>query len=226
MYQTDDNGQLIVSLASNHVVVDSGHVVTDAGSVSSVTIASDSVGLAKEAGGNLASIVTVEGSTADAAITSNVTGTISGKARGIVAILADVWNSVSHLLRVSIRAEIVTAVDVRDTMTINAGTAQNNKVEYSVPINKMAMVKAITLNIPPTTTAGQIALFARINRGSAAGSPDVLQLYSQAAGTNAIASIECNIPLLSGQSIVLTNNNADVANKQIIAAFTIDEFNF
>lgn len=41
------------------------------------------------------------GATTDAAITTNTTGTISGKLRGLVAILADVWNSSSHTLKIT-----------------------------------------------------------------------------------------------------------------------------
>ena len=40
------------------------------------------------------------GATTDAAITSNTTGTLSGKLRGIVAILANVWDSVNGRLKV------------------------------------------------------------------------------------------------------------------------------
>lgn len=46
---------------------------------------------------------TAEGATTDAAVTTNTTGTLSGKLRGLVAILADVWNSGSHWLQVSIQ---------------------------------------------------------------------------------------------------------------------------
>lgn len=42
----------------------------------------------------------VEGATTDAAVTSNAAGTLSAKLRGLVAILADVWDSVNHRLKV------------------------------------------------------------------------------------------------------------------------------
>lgn len=42
-----------------------------------------------------------QGATTDAAITTNTTGTISGKLRGLVAILADIWNSTAHTVRVT-----------------------------------------------------------------------------------------------------------------------------
>lgn len=42
-----------------------------------------------------------QGATTDAALTTNTTGTLSGKLRGIVAILADLWNSTAHSMRVT-----------------------------------------------------------------------------------------------------------------------------
>lgn len=45
---------------------------------------------------------TVLGATGDAAVSTDTTGTISGKLRGLVKIFADVWNSVSHFLSVSL----------------------------------------------------------------------------------------------------------------------------
>lgn len=43
---------------------------------------------------------TTQGNTTDAAVTTNAAGTVSGKLRGLVAILADVWNSTLQALRV------------------------------------------------------------------------------------------------------------------------------
>ena len=64
-------------------------------------IRQDSTGtIAKETGGNLAAAATVLGATADAAVETDTTGTISGKLRGLVKIFADVWDSVNNLLKV------------------------------------------------------------------------------------------------------------------------------
>lgn len=40
------------------------------------------------------------GATSDAAVTTNTTGSLSGKLRGLVAILADVWDSTNHRVKV------------------------------------------------------------------------------------------------------------------------------
>ena len=42
----------------------------------------------------------VSGATTDAAVTTNTTGTISGKLRGLVAMLADIWNDSANSVRV------------------------------------------------------------------------------------------------------------------------------
>jgi len=45
-----------------------------------------------------------KGAIADAAVTTNATGSVSGKLRGLVAILADVWDSTNHWFRVLLSA--------------------------------------------------------------------------------------------------------------------------
>lgn len=79
----------------------------------------------------------VEGSLADAAITSDAAGTVSGKLRGIVAILADVWDSLNNRLRVGIHDDgnsisvddgggsitVDGTVGVTGTVTVDQGTS-------------------------------------------------------------------------------------------------------
>lgn len=62
------------------------------------------------------------GSTTDAAVTTNATGTLSSKLRGLVAILADVWDSTNHWLKTN---GVVQGALVDKSGTIAAGgTAQ------------------------------------------------------------------------------------------------------
>lgn len=51
------------------------------------------------------------GRTTDAAITSDSAGTLSGKMRGIVKILADIWNSGAHHLAVSLNTGLSRQLD-------------------------------------------------------------------------------------------------------------------
>lgn len=69
-----------------------------------VWIRGSDVPLGGGGGGGAATIAdganVVEGATTDAAVTTNAAGTLSGKLRGLVAILADVWDSTNHRLKV------------------------------------------------------------------------------------------------------------------------------
>lgn len=71
---------------------------------------------------SLAAIEAVEGTTADAAITTNAVGTISGKLRGLVAILANVWDSVNSRLNVAVASS---------ALPTGAATAANQVTEIS-----------------------------------------------------------------------------------------------
>lgn len=66
-----------------------------------------------QAGGGAATVAdganVAEGSITDAAVVSDANGTLSGKLRGVVKILADVWDSTNHLLKVVARSEQYTA---------------------------------------------------------------------------------------------------------------------
>lgn len=50
---------------------------------------------------------TTEGSVADAAVTSDAAGTVSGKLRGFIKILADVWDPINHWIKVSVSSSAI-----------------------------------------------------------------------------------------------------------------------
>lgn len=62
-----------------------------------------------------------EGSTTDAAVTTNSAGTVSGKLRGLVTILSNVWDSVNGRLNIAI------------TAPLPSGTATIGKVNQGAP---------------------------------------------------------------------------------------------
>jgi hypothetical protein len=94
-----------------------------------------------------------EGATTDAAVTSDANGTVSGKLRGIVKILADVWDSVNHVLKIS------------GTVTANAGTNLNTStlaleagghlasLDTKLPSQGQALAAA---SLPVVLTAAQL----------------------------------------------------------------------
>jgi hypothetical protein len=84
------------------------------------------------------------GATTDAAVTTNTTGTISGKLRGIVAILASVWNSVAGVLNMNV-AQFGGSAVVTGTGASGAGiprvTISNDSslaANQSVNVNQVA----------------------------------------------------------------------------------------
>lgn len=60
---------------------------------------------------------TVLGQTGDAAVVTNIAGTISAKLRGLVAIFADVWDAINHHLQVSTVQEVI--ADNNNSSTTN-----------------------------------------------------------------------------------------------------------
>jgi hypothetical protein len=71
-----------------------------------------------------------EGNTSDAAVTGDNTGTVNAHLRGIDKILADVWDSVNHWLKVNIQNATI-AVTQSGTWALSAGTALIGRVASS-----------------------------------------------------------------------------------------------
>lgn len=67
--------------------------------------------------GSQSALSSVLGATADAAVSSDAVGTISGKLRGIVKILADLWDSTLHRLKVSAKVDAATPTSYRTNVT-------------------------------------------------------------------------------------------------------------
>ena len=126
-----------------------GSGVTQPVSAASLPLPSNA---AQETGGNLASLVTVEGATGDAANTTGTTGTISGKLRGLVSILADVWDSVNHQLKVSIQNATL-AVTQSGTWNIN-----NISGTVSLPTGASIASKQPALGTAGTASADVITV--------------------------------------------------------------------
>lgn len=85
---------------------------------------------AKQDTGNtsLAAIDTNAGATTDAAVTGDNTGTLSSKLRGINKILADMWDSANHWLKVSIQNATL-AVTQSGTWSVRTQDGAGNALE-------------------------------------------------------------------------------------------------
>lgn len=78
------------------------------------------------------------GATTDAAVSTDTTGTVSGKLRGIVKILADIWNSTDHALR----SKWVDQLDeVNDRVR---AVTEGYKATYQAVVTDLALVASAT----------------------------------------------------------------------------------
>lgn len=189
---------------------------------------------------------TALGSVADAAITSNTTGTVSGKMRGLVAILADVWNSGSHQLKVDVSGSTLPvsavslplpagaataakqpALGVAGTASTDVLTVQGIASMTALKVDNSAVtqpVSAVSLPLPSgaATSAKQPAL-------GTAGTPstDVISIQGVVGGTAQPVSA-ATLPLPSGASTsakqptlgTAGSASVDVISIQGIAAMT------
>jgi hypothetical protein len=95
---------------------------------------------------------TAEGSTTDVAVTSDANGTISGKLRGLVKILADVWDSVGHTLKIS-----AAALPLPTGAATSAGQATGNSSLASMVTNTTGLAQESGGNLATVATNTALA---------------------------------------------------------------------
>lgn len=108
--------------------------------------------LVEGSGGGVPNAVTVadcadvtQGCIADAAVTGDNPGTVSGKLRGLVKIITDVWDSINHRLSVAVGSQ-VTQTDLTVT-----GTLVNNNDTVTINLNGCGTAYLEVSNSPSTT---------------------------------------------------------------------------
>jgi len=93
-----------------------------------------------------------EGATTDAAVTTDAAGTVSSKLRGLVKILGDVWDSVNHLLRVSIQnASIAVTGSLGRTWTLGSATDSVTAVQSTAANLNATVTGSISVSNFPAT---------------------------------------------------------------------------
>lgn len=133
----------------------------------------------------LGAVNTNAGAVADVAITSDVNGTISAKLRGLVKILADVWDSVNHWLKVSI-TNATLAVTQSGTWTVQPGNTPNTTpwLVTQIPAASGGLSLSRTLSAATTNatsvkaSAGQLYGFILTNTNAAVR---YVKLYNKAS---------------------------------------------
>jgi len=93
-----------------------------------------------------------EGATTDAAVTTDTAGTVSSKLRGLVKILGDVWDSVNHLLRVSIQnASIAVTGSLGRTWTLGSSTDSVTAVQSTAANLNATVTGSVSVSNFPAT---------------------------------------------------------------------------
>jgi hypothetical protein len=150
--------------ASNQVTAQTslGNIDTSTAAINTKIPASPSTTGKQDTGNtSLAAIDTNAGTTADASVTGDNTGTLSAKLRGINKILADVWNSGSHFLKVSIQNATLAVTqsgtwDIGTVTTVTAVTDITNPVTVIQPTAANLLATASqggTWTVQPGNTA-------------------------------------------------------------------------
>lgn len=101
-----------------------------------------------------------EGAIADIAVTGDSAGTISGKLRGLVKILTDVWDSVNHVLGVSLPASQISTLTPLTSVTANQGSA--NATPWNDNISQVGG-NAVAVNAGIASTGTQRVVQATAN---------------------------------------------------------------
>lgn len=103
------------------------------------------------------------GSTTDAAITSDTNGTLSAKLRGLIAILADVWDNGANLLRVSIQNATLAVTQsgvwtVARSWTLSSGTDSVNVGNFPVSQTVVISQTGTDNNVDANITNASLAV--------------------------------------------------------------------
>src|SRR2546422_87908 len=83
------------------------------------------------------------GALSDAAVTGDTAGSASAKLRGLSKILADVWDSVNHWLKVQIQGTVTVSGTVTTTPPANASTNLAQVSGANVSLGQKAMAASI-----------------------------------------------------------------------------------
>jgi hypothetical protein len=175
-----------------------------------------------------------QGSIADAAVTTNSPGTISGKLRGIVAILASVWNSVAGVFNMNV-AQFGGSAAVTGTGASGAGiprvTISNDSslaANQSVNVNQVAGAATGPTNplyVAATDgTNGPVAVKAASTQAAAADKSLVVQLnpnqpnLATALNVALAANQSVNIAQAAGNTLAVNAGISGTGTQRVVQA--------
>ncbi len=119
-----------------------GNALTSTGAALDVNLKTSALGGALEAGGNLAAVAAVEGTTSDAGVVTNANGTVSAKLRGLVTLLASVISSSKLQTRALTSVDVVTVI--AQDGSGNALTSTSSALDVNAKTIATAALPAVT----------------------------------------------------------------------------------
>lgn len=141
------------------------------------------------------------GSTTDAANTTGTTGTMSGKLRGIVTILANVWDSVNGLVKVSLGNALDEDVD---------STTSYIKGYTAVKLSADGVVSAVSCVLGgyyvESSTTGVISLY----DNASAASGNTMLASSKTVAANDVVILSTPVLMSNGVYFDLVSGSATV----------------
>lgn len=99
------------------------------------------------------------GSTTDAANTTGTTGTMSGKLRGIVTILANVWDSVNGWLKVSMATTIAGEDINANRLLVESRYSRTRVTADGLVATGAGYIRGVTFSATGAVTAGVITIY-------------------------------------------------------------------
>lgn len=166
-----------------------------------------------------------EGATTDAAVTGDNDGTVSAKLRGLSKILADVWDSVNHWLKVSIQNTTL-AVTQSGVWTVAFGPVTSGGCsDYHVVAaasNNAAAVKGSAgqvygVRVFNNTTYPIYVKFFNKATAPTPGSDTVVATYGVQAGLARDVSIPPGFAFSTGIAVAMVKGIADSDNTSVAA---------
>lgn len=175
---------------------------------------------------NTPALVATLGAVADASVTGDSTGTVSAKLRGINKILADVWNSVSHFISVSI-VNATLAVTQSGAWTFGLAPATSGGCsDYHIVATGTNADKA---NIKASAgqlygvhvyNVGAVPCYVKFHNTAGVPTPGagVIATFGVQAGTQRDAELPNGIAFGTGLGITITTGIADADTTGVAAA--------
>ena len=148
-----------------------------------------------------------EGATADAAVDSDTTGTVSGKLRGLVKILANVWDSVNGWLKVTIGSVQLDDTDKLAVSLYGKGSAAGDTAVATTSAGAQIVAAGASTNLDGDGQA-QTVIGLRSDQGTEHFVGIANYLYNGSSGWNRQRN-NVEATLLASAARTATANSAD-----------------